>query len=82
MEREIRRQTRHLTRCIGLLRHVDRRVYNAGRDIYLDNAGFVSWLCAPEVALKGVPPLIHMRTAKGRAEVAGLLIAIGQGVLR
>lgn len=80
LARELRRQIRHLNRCIRLLRYVDLRVYEAGRAIFASDAGLTLWLCDPAPSLKGMVPLVCMRTAKGRREVGNLLTALAHGV--
>lgn len=80
MARELRRQIRHLNRCIRLLPCVDVRAYQAGRAIFASDSGLALWLCNPEPSLKGMVPLICMRTAKGRRAVGNLLTALAHGV--
>lgn len=80
MARELRRQIRHLDRCIQLLHYVDLRTYKAGRALFASDAGLALWLCAPEPSLKGMIPLLCMRTAKGRRAVGNLLTALAHGV--
>ncbi len=58
MARELRRQIRHLDRCIQLLHYVDLRTYKAGRALFASDAGLALWLCAPEPSLKGMVPLL------------------------
>ncbi len=80
MARELRRQIRHLDRCIQMLPYVDLRTYKAGRAIFANDSGLALWLCDPEPSLKGIVPLICMQTAQGRRVVGDLLTALAHGV--
>lgn len=81
MARELRRHIRHVNCCIRLLHYVDLRVYEAGRAIFASDAGLALWLCDPAPALKGMVPLVCMRSAKGRRSVGNLLTALAHGVI-
>jgi uncharacterized protein (DUF2384 family) len=70
---------RKLERLREKLHHVDHEVYMAGTSLFGSEAVLAQWLCEPARSLGGKIPLRVMRTAKGRATVASVLRAIGQG---
>lgn len=79
MERAINAKIRHYQRCQPLFRFLDREVYDAGRDIFSDDAALAEWLCEPARALGYKVPLQVMRTARGRRQALQCLLAIGGG---
>lgn len=80
MARELRRQVRHLNRCIRLLPYVDLRTYEAGRLLFVSDAGLALWLCDPMPLFQGMVPLFRMRTAKGRRAISNLLRTMVHGI--
>lgn len=79
MEAAINAKIRHYHRCQPLFRFLDQEVYDAGRDIFSDDAALAEWLCEPTRALGYRVPIRVMRTAGGRRQVLLSLLAIGDG---
>lgn len=81
LQAALRRQMRHLDRCITLVSMVDEEIYSLGRDIFRNDAGLALWLTEPAAVLRGAIPLQKLRTAKGRKAVVIGLKQIAYGVL-
>lgn len=81
MANEYRRQARHFTACIDLLKYVNAEIYRRGRDIFTTDAALADWLSSPARALRGKVPLEVMSTAAGRKKVAEVLIALAHGAV-
>ena len=80
IEAALRARIRDYEACVELLGNLDPASYQAGRDLFEDDAALAEWLCDPAMALGGKIPLRVMGTAAGQRKVAELLRAIGQGV--
>jgi len=79
LEEGIRNRIRHFQRCLKLIGNVDAAVFKAGMEFFTSEFALTQWLCEPARSLGDKIPLVVMRTAKGRAQVAGVLRAIAQG---
>lgn len=71
---------RRYEHCLKLIPAVDSEVFKAGMELFGAEASLGLWLCQPARSLGGKIPLQVMRTAKGRATVAGVLRAIAEGI--
>lgn len=63
-----------------LLKQVEQIFQESGTVLHFDSADWLTaWLAAPNPALNGAPPNSYLKTAEGRALVAGLLQKMQSG---
>jgi len=80
LKASIRKQIRHLNRCLPLVSNIDPEIYALGRDLFTNDDGLAQWLTEPNPSIRGKVPLKHIRTAKGRHAVIESLKRILYGI--
>lgn len=80
LEQAITRHIRRYSRCRQRLGDIDAVTYALGLNCFGTELALICWLCAPAPALNGRLPFQQLGTARGRATVNNLLLAIQHGV--